>query len=385
MTIGLNMIVKDEAASIKRCLDSILKYPLIDYWHIVDTGSTDGTQEIIKQYFAEKGIPGELTEFPFTNFAECRNLALAGLKGKCDYGLWADADDELIYSKNFNLVAFKKELSKYNYLGANRQMGVQQFTCIPFVKMSLNWNWHGYVHEYLEIKGTDIDALPHTMATGILINSTPTEPVSEESQQSKLATYAKLLEKQYADEPDNDKWLFYLGQTYTGMTDPESIKKGISFFDKRVAQRTEDFDEYAYLCKFYTLLAKRKIGEKPPPQSFIDCGKFNPYRIEHLLHVISMYQSVEAFEIAYIFSSYASKFYLKKPVHSQLFVDVTAYNFTCAYFHIINCLYTKRPKEGLNLFDVLWRDIKSGVSVPTVSEDEMKELKKELDATYLKK
>ena len=37
----LNMIVKNENHVIKRCLDSILL--VIDYWVIVDTGSTDGS------------------------------------------------------------------------------------------------------------------------------------------------------------------------------------------------------------------------------------------------------------------------------------------------------------------------------------------------------
>ena len=46
--ICLNMIVKNESKVIKRCLDSIM--PLIDYWIIVDTGSDDGTQQIIKNY-----------------------------------------------------------------------------------------------------------------------------------------------------------------------------------------------------------------------------------------------------------------------------------------------------------------------------------------------
>ena len=46
----LSMIVKNETHIIKECLDSIYKY--VDYWVIVDTGSTDGTQELIKNFFA---------------------------------------------------------------------------------------------------------------------------------------------------------------------------------------------------------------------------------------------------------------------------------------------------------------------------------------------
>ena len=44
-TICLNMIVRNEAPVIRRCLVSLL--PIIDYWVVVDTGSTDGTQDVV--------------------------------------------------------------------------------------------------------------------------------------------------------------------------------------------------------------------------------------------------------------------------------------------------------------------------------------------------
>ncbi len=49
----LSMIVKNETHIIKECLDSIHKY--VDYWVIVDTGSTDGTQEL-------KNLKGDSTK-----------------------------------------------------------------------------------------------------------------------------------------------------------------------------------------------------------------------------------------------------------------------------------------------------------------------------------
>src|ERR1700722_1540445 len=59
-TICLNMIVKNESKVIRRCLQSVL--PFIDTWVIVDTGSNDGTQKIIKDFMLEHQIPGELHE-----------------------------------------------------------------------------------------------------------------------------------------------------------------------------------------------------------------------------------------------------------------------------------------------------------------------------------
>lgn len=43
------MIIKNESKIIKKCLNSIADY--LDYWIISDTGSTDGTQDIIKSFF----------------------------------------------------------------------------------------------------------------------------------------------------------------------------------------------------------------------------------------------------------------------------------------------------------------------------------------------
>ena len=61
-TICLNMIVKNERANLERCLGSVAPY--IACWMIGDTGSTDGTQDFIRSFFAARNIPGELHSFP---------------------------------------------------------------------------------------------------------------------------------------------------------------------------------------------------------------------------------------------------------------------------------------------------------------------------------
>ena len=52
--ITLNMIVKDEAHCIHETFDCIRKY--INYYVIVDTGSTDDTKKVIKEYFNKYDI-----------------------------------------------------------------------------------------------------------------------------------------------------------------------------------------------------------------------------------------------------------------------------------------------------------------------------------------
>ena len=62
-TVCLNMIVKDEAHVIGRCLATAR--PLIDAWVVSDTGSTDGTQALIRELLAD--LPGTLLERPWVD------------------------------------------------------------------------------------------------------------------------------------------------------------------------------------------------------------------------------------------------------------------------------------------------------------------------------
>ena len=92
-SICLVMIVKNESQVIKKCLESVKDY--IHYWVICDTGSTDGTQQIIKEEMERYNIPGELHESEWKDFGTNRSESLALSKGKCDYRLIIDADDIL--------------------------------------------------------------------------------------------------------------------------------------------------------------------------------------------------------------------------------------------------------------------------------------------------
>jgi glycosyltransferase involved in cell wall biosynthesis len=85
---GLVMIVKDEAERIGPCLASLR--PVLRNWTVLDTGSTDGTQDIVRA--ALEGIPGKLYEDEFVNFGSARSRAFALARGTADWLLASDAD-----------------------------------------------------------------------------------------------------------------------------------------------------------------------------------------------------------------------------------------------------------------------------------------------------
>ena len=63
--VCLNMIVKNESKIITRLLESVAPY--IDSYCICDTGSVDHTEELIKDFFANRcnpPKPGKITHEP---------------------------------------------------------------------------------------------------------------------------------------------------------------------------------------------------------------------------------------------------------------------------------------------------------------------------------
>ena len=83
-SICLNMIVKNEAHVLPITLDHLLTKLPISYWVISDTGSTDGTQDIIRNFFKNRNIPGELVEHTWRDFGYNRSKALESAYNKTD-------------------------------------------------------------------------------------------------------------------------------------------------------------------------------------------------------------------------------------------------------------------------------------------------------------
>ena len=85
---GLAMIVRNESAIIERCLAHVREH--IDYWTIVDTGSTDGTPYIVRD--ALQGIPGVVYDRTWVDFGYNRSELMQLARGTAQQLLLLDAD-----------------------------------------------------------------------------------------------------------------------------------------------------------------------------------------------------------------------------------------------------------------------------------------------------
>jgi glycosyltransferase involved in cell wall biosynthesis len=146
------MIVKNEEDVLEKCLSSISD--IVDEIIIVDTGSTDKTKEIAKKYKCK------IYDFKWINdFSAARNYSFS--KATSDYILWLDADDIFLEEDRDKFKKLKKTINNkvdaysmfYNYAFDEDENVILRFRRNRIVKRSKNYLWHGFVHEYISIKG----------------------------------------------------------------------------------------------------------------------------------------------------------------------------------------------------------------------------------------
>lgn len=272
-TVCLNMIVKNESAVITRCLDSVVD--LIDYWVISDTGSTDGTQQIIRDYFAKRGLEGQLLEHEWKNFAHNRNCALKPALGKTDYILIMDADDYLVTPPDFQW----PPLSAESYL-LKIQRGDTEYYNTKLVRADLPWRWESVLHEYLTCDAAHTN---EKLTDECLITST-TEGARSQNP-NKYQHDAEILEAALAEEPDNTRYRFYLAQSYR---DSKNDLKAIEHYQKRVDMG--GWAEEVYRSLLEIAHAKRRLGEDlfTVIRAYIDAHCYRPQRLEALYYAVKL-------------------------------------------------------------------------------------------------
>lgn len=153
--ISLCMIVKNEEKSLARCLDSVRE--IADEIVIVDTGSTDRTREIAKEYDCR------IVDYEWKDhFADARNFAFSQAEG--EYILWLDADDVFEEKDRQQLLDWRERLdlsidglSMEYHLAFDGSGNVShKLRRNRLVRRDKGFEWHGAVHEYLAVSGNII-------------------------------------------------------------------------------------------------------------------------------------------------------------------------------------------------------------------------------------
>lgn len=338
-TICLNMIVKDESKVIARCLASVK--PIINYWVIVDTGSTDGTQEIIREYMAD--IPGELEERQWKNFEHNRNQALDLAKGKADYVLLIDADEILEFAPTFKMPLL--EADSYNSI--IRDAG-SQYDRTLLIKNDLNWRWHGVLHEYLSSsQAKSSERLNDVKKISNREGARSADPKKYEKD-------AQILEAALKESPNNSRYVFYLAQSYR---DAGNYTEALKNYQKRILM--DGWDQEIYYSMLQIARMQEISGAAPEifMKSYYDAYHYRPSRAEPLYYLAKYYRSKYNFASAYLLTSIGMAIPFPKDI---LFVDKWVYDYDMEFECSINAYWIGKYEEC----DRICRNLLTDSSLP---------------------
>ena len=307
-TVVLSMIVKNEAHVIRRCLGSVRG--LIDCWLIVDTGSTDGTQQVIKDHMATLGIPGEIHEREWSDFATNRSGALRLARHHADYTLLIDADDVLEVAPGFTMPDLTADCYRFDFNDGNIRY---QRPCL--LSNRIAWRYRGVLHEFLDGGNGDGPTMPGMTVRRIQDGARSRDP-------DKYRRDAEVLEAALTTERDPllvSRYWFYLGQSWRDCGERE---KAIGAYLER-AKLGGWAEEICVSCYTGARL-KRDLGH--PEQEVLDLfGRAflaAPWRAEGLHGAAVLSRAAGRFEAGYHFA----KAGLASPLPSnRLFVEPWIY------------------------------------------------------------
>ena len=355
-TICLSMIVKNEAHIIHECLESVA--PLIDYWVICDTGSTDETKNIIKKFFEEKGIPGELHEREWVNFGHNRSEALDLCDGHTDYIFMIDADDRVIgnlkWPPNMDSDGYEIRL----------QRGTLEWWRIQAFQNNGTWMYDGVLHEYPRLKENGPTKL-HKLFGDYSIEARTLG--ARNVGQTAIEKYTKdaiMLEEALKEEPNNIRHQFYLAQSYF---DSKQWDKSIEAYMKRA--QMGGWEEEIFFSLYRIGLAKMML-DRPMEDvcmAMMQSWQFRPVRAEPLHELARYLRSKQQPRLAYLYAKMAST--IKYPEWDILFVNKDIYEYAIDDEIAATAFYVHEFEEGLQATRKL---LAKGKSLPEGYEERLR-------------
>lgn len=292
--LSLVMIVKNESARIRETLLSARAY--VDRYTIIDTGSTDGTQEIVRRTM--KNMPGALHEEPFVDFATTRNRALeldAQVDGPAVFTLFLSGDEVLCEGRKMReFLETQRETSDDAY-NVTIRMDDRAWPYPRVLRTGGKYKYVGKVHEQ-PLNGE----IPHPHDGASVPATYIRHDVSDQEKRllSMLSVHVPLLEEALNENP-KDAWaLFYLADTLAHLSEhmPDDVAvtfrmQAMSYLYRRtlIQSGTPDEAEVVRHCLLAYLEIASRAGQHTPQEIFqrIDsfCNQYPDYPEAHLFRL----------------------------------------------------------------------------------------------------
>ncbi len=336
--ICLNMIVKNESLIMNRCLLSVLS--IIDYVVITDTGSTDNTISIIEQFLQEKNIQGKVYQEPWKNFGYNRTNSIQNAKEFLQsiqenlenvFLLFIDADMKLVISPSFH----KNDLIDKNIIQFIQKNCAIQYYNTRMCRSDIPITCKGVTHEYYDY--------PNQYKCYKLDKIYIDDIGDGGAKNDKFERDIKLLQQGLIDEPNSERYHFYLAQSYHCI---QQFDKSIEYYKKRIDMggwREEVYHSYLTIANMY------KDSLRQWDNAFIHYMKAyqasGGVRAEPLMKIVEYYKDNKDYHSCFLFLE--KLFKMKYPVDDVLFIDYHVYSYRPIYEFSIIAYYMNLKIDGL--------------------------------------
>ena len=322
VTVTLCAIVKNESHIIKEMLESMIPY--IDRYDITDTGSDDGTPELIKEFMDENGVPGEVYLSDWKGFGKSRTEALRNCDGKATYAWMIDADDKID-----GTFEYPKEMTHHAY---SLRLGRPDFSWFrnQIFKTGVGWQYTGVLHEYAELPNLPPEQQQiikwgasdyYVNARTLGARNVGIEPVEKYSRDAEILLSALTNEEDPYYEPNNVRYQFYLAQSYF---DSQQWPEAEEAYAKRVEMG--GWEEEVFFAKFRIAILKGIQGNdfEIVKEAYLDAWNYRPNRAEPLYEISKMYRAMDKPRLAWIYSKIGTT--IPYPENDILFIARDVYD-----------------------------------------------------------
>ena len=326
------MIVRNEAHIVREALDSVA--PFVSSWVIVDTGSDDGTQDLIRDHMAARGITGELYERPWHNFGHNRTEALTLAQGHGDYIWVIDADDIVVGTPDFT------QLSADIYL-LRRKHGATIYWRPELFRDGVCARWVGATHEYATCDDPNVAGVQLEGEYHIDDRQLSSRNMSGE----KFARDRDLLLPEVERNPEDARSVFYLAQSYYDLGDFANARK---WYARRVELGGWDQEE-VYFSMLRVAESMANLGEPWPDvqDAYLKAWAFRPTRAESLYAIAVSLPRDAGLPLGYLFAQHATQIPL--PEKDNLFVLSDIYAWRAIDEQAMCASWLGRPAEAFML------------------------------------
>jgi glycosyltransferase involved in cell wall biosynthesis len=344
------MIVKDEAPVIARCLASVRA--LIDYWIIIDTGSTDDTPDVVRR--ALNDIPGELHQRPWVDFAHNRSEALSLARARGDYTLIIDADDVLELPPGFKMPHLKADSYTVEIRNQERRLWRPQL-----VRNTLPWRYEGVLHEFLSYASEPDkrrifpEENSQKRLPGVRIRMSEEGARRRSSASVRYRRDATVLECALATETDPflvARYKFYLAQSYL---DAGNKEKALGAYQERATLGFWDQEVFISLHRSANLKAELNFDEEDVIATYLSAHHIRKDRAEALHGAARFCRIKQRYQQGFDLAKRASE--IKHP-EGGLFIEEWIYQYAVIDELAVNAYWVGRYDDCLAACERLLRE-----------------------------